>query len=50
MKFTEIDKAILIGLLLGDGYINDKGRIEIEYYSREDLERIIDLITHVSQE
>ena len=31
MKFTEIDKAILIGLLLGDGYINDKGRIEIEH-------------------
>ena len=26
------------------------GKIEIEYYSREDLERIIDLITHVSQE
>lgn len=31
MKFTEIDKAIVIGLLLGDGYINDKGRIEIEH-------------------
>lgn len=25
------------------------GKIEIEYYSREDLERIIDLITHVSE-
>ena len=23
-----------------------KGKIEIEYYSREDLERIIDIITH----
>ena len=31
MKFTEIDKAIMIGLLLGDGYINNKGRIEIEH-------------------
>lgn len=31
MKFTEIDKAIMIGLLLGDGYINDKGRVEIEH-------------------
>lgn len=31
MKITDIDKAILIGLLLGDGYINDKGRIEIEH-------------------
>lgn len=26
-----------------------KGKIEIEYYSKEDLERIIDLITHASQ-
>lgn len=31
MKFTEIDKAIMIGLLLGDGYINNKGRVEIEH-------------------
>lgn len=31
MKFTEIDKAIVIGLLLGDGYINDNGRIEVEH-------------------
>ncbi len=27
-----------------------KGKIEIEYYSREDLERIIDLITHAHQD
>lgn len=26
-----------------------KGKIEIEYYSQEDLERLIDLITHVSK-
>ena len=31
MKFTEIDKAIVIGLLLGNGYINDNGRIEVEH-------------------
>jgi len=27
MKLTEKDKSILIGLLLGDGYIDEKGRI-----------------------
>jgi hypothetical protein len=31
MKLTEKDKSILIGLLLGDGYIDDKGRICIEH-------------------
>lgn len=29
---------------------NGKGKIEIEYYSREDMERIIDLITGISAE
>lgn len=29
MKFTELDKAIMIGLILGDGYITPNGRIEI---------------------
>jgi hypothetical protein len=31
MKLTEKDKSILIGLLLGDGYIDDKGRIYVEH-------------------
>lgn len=31
MKFTQIDKAIMIGLLLGDGYVNEKGRVEISH-------------------
>lgn len=35
MKLTEKDKSILIGLLLGDGYINDKGRIEIEHCEKQ---------------
>lgn len=29
MKFTEYDKAIMIGLLLGDGYIDPRGQIQI---------------------
>lgn len=31
MKFTEIDKAIMIGLMLGDGYMDYKGRLKIEH-------------------
>ena len=35
MKLTEKDKSILIGLLLGDGYIDDKGRICIEHWEKQ---------------
>ena len=35
MKLTEKDKSILIGLLLGDGYIDDKGRIEVEHGEKQ---------------
>ena len=35
MKLTEKDKSILIGLLLGDGYIDDKGRIYIEHGEKQ---------------
>lgn len=31
MTFTKLDKAIMIGLTLGDGYINPNGRIEISH-------------------
>ena len=35
MKLTEKDKSILIGLLLGDGYIDDKGRIYVEHGEKQ---------------
>ena len=35
MKLTEKDMSILIGLLLGDGYIDDKGRIYIEHGEKQ---------------
>ena len=35
MKLTEKDMSILIGLLLGDGYIDDKGRIQIEHCEKQ---------------
>ena len=35
MKLTEKDKSILIGLLLGDGYIDEKGRIQIEHGEKQ---------------
>lgn len=35
MKLTEKDKSVLIGLLLGDGYIDDKGRIRIEHREKQ---------------
>lgn len=31
MKFNELDKAVLIGLILGDGYIDPKGRIYVNH-------------------
>nr|DAO59148.1 MAG TPA: INTRON-ENCODED ENDONUCLEASE I-SCEI [Bacteriophage sp.] len=31
MKLNDLNKSILIGLLLGDGYIDPKGRIYIEH-------------------
>jgi len=31
MRITNKDMSILIGLLLGDGYISEKGRIEVEH-------------------
>lgn len=35
MKLTEKDKSVLIGLLLGDGYIDGKGRIQIEHGEKQ---------------
>lgn len=35
MKLTKKDMSVLIGLLLGDGYINDKGRIEVEHCEKQ---------------
>ena len=35
MKLTNKDMSILIGLLLGDGYIDDNGRIEIEHCEKQ---------------
>lgn len=35
MKLTEKDMSILIGLILGDGYIDDKGRIGIEHGEKQ---------------
>ena len=35
MKLTEKDKSILIGLLLGEGYIDEKGRIQIEHGEKQ---------------
>ena len=37
MKLNDLNKSILIGLLLGDGYIDPKGRIYIEH-CKEQLE------------
>ena len=35
MKLTEKDKSVLIGLLLGDGYIDNKGRIYVEHGEKQ---------------
>lgn len=35
MKLTEKDMSILIGLLLGDGYIDDNGRIQVEHGEKQ---------------
>lgn len=35
MKLTEKDMSVLIGLLLGDGYIDDNGRINIEHCEKQ---------------
>ena len=35
MKFTEYDKAIMIGLILGDGYISPKGRINVTHCEQQ---------------
>lgn len=35
MKFNEKDKAIIMGLLLGDGYISPNGRISIEHCEKQ---------------
>lgn len=40
MKLNDLNKSILIGLLLGDGYIDPKGRIYIEH-CKEQLEYCI---------
>ncbi len=40
MKLNDLNKSILIGLLLGDGYIDPKGRIQVEH-CKEQLEYCI---------
>lgn len=35
MKLNNLNKSILIGLLLGDGYIDPKGRISIEHSDKQ---------------
>lgn len=35
MNLTNIDKAILIGLLLGDGYIDPRGQIQIRHCEKQ---------------
>ncbi len=35
MNFTKLDKAIMIGLTLGDGYINPNGRFEIAHCEKQ---------------
>lgn len=35
MRITNKDMSILIGLLLGDGYISEKGRIEVEHCEKQ---------------
>ncbi|MEG0773672.1 hypothetical protein [Clostridium sp.] len=35
MKFTNYDKAIMIGLTLGDGYIDPKGMLQITHCDRK---------------
>lgn len=35
MKLTEKDMSILIGLILGDGFISEKGRIQIEHGEKQ---------------
>ena len=35
MKLTNKDMSVLIGLLLGDGYIDDNGRIQIEHGEKQ---------------
>lgn len=40
MKLNDLNKSILIGLLLGDGYIDPKGRIYVEH-CKEQLEYCI---------
>jgi len=36
MNFTKKDKAILIGLTLGDGYLNDVGQLKIEHGDKQE--------------
>ena len=31
MNFTELDKAIMIGLIIGDGYLDNKGRLQVAH-------------------
>lgn len=35
MKLTEKDMSVLIGLILGDGFISNKGRIQIEHGEKQ---------------
>ena len=35
MKYTKLDKAIMIGLTLGDGYLNPNGRLEVAHCEKQ---------------
>lgn len=35
MKLNDYDNSVIIGLLLGDGYIDDRGRISIEHCKQQ---------------
>ena len=35
MNFTELDKAIMIGLIIGDGYLDNKGRLQVAHCTQQ---------------
>ena len=44
-----IDEQSLSDILYGKGEDEKKGKVEIEYYSQEELDRIIDLLRTVQK-
>ena len=35
MNFTDLDKAIMIGLIIGDGYLDNKGRLQVAHCTKQ---------------